>query len=176
MKNYIKKSFEVILIVLLVVFATNSQEEIEIKAQNENINKSINLSTMALKLEENIQNDIYSSKDTYTGDLTGYVYNCPLCSGRLACQSNYFIADGKVTYNDSTYGNVRIVASSSNLPCGTIVKFNYSRVSADPIVAIVLDRGVRGNALDLLAENMNMARVIGRGSITYDVLREGYGI
>lgn len=175
MKN-IFKVIETTLIVLLVVFSTSNNKHDERKVFNDNVNKTVNLSTMALKLEETIENDIYQSKDTYTGDLTGYVYNCPMCSGRLACNSGYNIANGTVTYYDNMYGNVRIVASSSNLPCGSIVRFNYSRVSSDPIVAIVLDRGVRGNSLDLLSENMDYAtKMVGRTSITYDVLRVGYG-
>ena len=44
-----------------------------------------------------------------------------------------------------------------------------------PVLAIVLDRGVHGNSLDLLTESLDAARVVGRSSITYDVLREGYG-
>jgi hypothetical protein len=130
---------------------------------------------MALKLEEFKENDIYSVKDTFTGDLTGYIYNCPLCNGTLGCKRSYDITDGKTTYPDEVYGNVRIVASSSNLPCGSIVRFNTKRVSEEPVIAIVLDRGVRGNALDLLSPDYDYAVKLGRSVITYDVLRQGWG-
>ena len=72
----------------------------ETKVHNENENKNVNLSTMALKVIENESNNLYSAKDTYTGDLTGYVYNCPLCNGTLACKPKYNIKDGKNTYLD----------------------------------------------------------------------------
>lgn len=162
-------------IIFLFVLASSSYIQIiENKTYSDNTNKNVNLSTMALKLEELIENDIYSAKDTYTGDLTGYVFNCPLCNGTLGCMRSYDITDGKTTYIDETYGTVRIVASSTNLPCGTIVRFNNTKISEKPVIAIVLDRGVRGNALDLLSEDLNYALNLGRSVITYDVLREGW--
>ena len=164
-----------IIIIVFVVLASNYVHIIENKSYSDNINKNVNLSTMALKVDEFKENDIYSAKDTYTGDLTGYVYNCPLCNGTLGCMPSYYIKDGTTTYNDDIYGQVRIVASSSNLPCGSIVRFTTSRVSDTEIYAIVLDRGVRGNALDLLSPSLDYALNIGRSVITYDVLREGWG-
>ena len=45
----------------------------------------------------------------------------------------------------------------------------------DEVVAIVLDRGVLGNDIDLLVPNANVAtQSIGRSKITYDVLRNGW--
>ena len=72
--------------------------------------------------------------------------------------------------------NINIVASSSNLACGSIVRFTSNRVGEGEQFAIVLDRGVGGYALDLLTPSEEYAsRNIGRSKITYDVLREGYG-
>lgn len=148
---------------------------IETRMNSDATNRTINLSTMALKLEEDIRNDLYSAKDTYTGDLTGYDANCPLCGGTLACKPNYYVKDGTDTYIDPIYGNVRIVASSKNLPCGSIVRFQLPTLSNEPILAIVLDRGVLGNDLDLLTPNESFARTfVGRRSISYDILRQGY--
>ena len=175
MKVKIYNLFQCTLLLCLIIFATSKTKDYESVVKNDNINKTINLSTMALKLEETIQNDIYSAKDTYTGDLTGYIYNCPLCSGRLACKSDLDLSNGRTFFEDYQYGNVRIVASSKNLSCGTIVRFNLDKLSTEPILAIVLDRGVTGNSLDLLTENLDSAKILGRSSISYDVLREGYG-
>ena len=175
MFKVINYTIRYLVIILFVVLASNYVNIIENKSYSDNINKNVNLSTMALKIDEFKENDIYSAKDTYTGDLTGYVYNCPLCNGTLGCMPSYYIKDGTTTYNDETYGSVRIVASSSNLPCGSIVRFETSRVSNEPVYAIVLDRGVRGNALDLLSSDLNYALNVGRSIITYDVLREGWG-
>lgn len=162
-------------LVLLVLIVDSSNTKMESKVVNDHYNRSIDLSTMTLKLKEDIANDLYSAKDTYTGDLTGYTANCPLCSGRLACLPNYDVLSGVETYQDISYGNVRIVASSNNLSCGTIIRFNKQSISAEPIVAIVLDRGVLGNDIDLLTATLDYAySSIGRSTITYDVLRNGW--
>ena len=174
MKRIFSRTIRLIIIILFVVSSTSYVHIIENKTYSDNVNKTVNLSTMALKLEELLENDIYKSIDTYTGDLTGYVFNCPLCGGTLGCMRNYDIKDGTTTYPDETYGTVRIVASSSNLPCGSIVRFNNSKISSEPIIAIVLDRGVIGNDLDLLTENTENAYYLGRSVITYDVLRNGW--
>lgn len=163
------------MILLVVIFVESSSTKKEIRILNDNYNKAIDLSTMALKLKEDIANDLYSAKDTFTGDLTGYGATCPLCSGHLACLPNYNVLDGTNTYQDASYGNVRIVASSKNLACGTIIRFNNERISNEPVLAIVLDRGVLGNDIDLLSPSEEYAlKYVGRSVITYDVLRNGW--
>ena len=129
---------------------------------------------MAYKLNEIQLKDKYYPLDTFTGDLTGYGANCPLCSGKLGC-TGQDVTDGTTIYNDADYGEVRIVASSSNLRCGSIVQFNLDTVSNTPITAIVLDRGVTGTNLDLLMESEDAAiRYVGGRLISYSVLRNGY--
>lgn len=157
-----------------VILANVSTTKEMTKVSNDASNRVINLTTMALKLENDIKNDLYSAKDTFTGDITGYGADCALCSGNLAC-SKYYVKDGTTTYPDSIYGNVRIVASSSNLPCGSIVRFDLNKVSSEPIIAIVLDRGVLGNDLDLLMSSEAEANSsVGRNTSSYDVLRFGW--
>lgn len=176
--NLLKKLNIVIrlsIIVMVLLIVESSATKFESKIESVNENRTINLTTMALKLEEDISNDIYAAKDTYTGDLTGYTADCPLCTGHLYCKSNYEVLNGTETYPDPTYGNVRIVASSKNLPCGTIIRFNKQNISSEPIIAIVLDRGVLGNDIDLLSNSHDYAvKTIGRSSISYDILRTGY--
>ena len=176
MKRILSRTIRLCIIILFVVISTSYVYKIESKSLSDNINKTVNLSTMALKAQEFKENDIYSAKDTFTGDLTGYVFNCPLCNGTLGCKRSYDITDGKDYYIDEVYGRVRIVASSTNMPCGSIVRIYASRISEEPILAIVLDRGVRGNALDLLSPTLEYAYgQVGRSVVTYDVLRFGYG-
>lgn len=179
--NYIVK-ISIILGVLLGVRA--STYKMEAMSSNENVNKSVNLSTMALFInkeeeerenEEALQKYLWGSIDSYTGDLTGYGADCPLCTGRLACMSSLDLSNGRTTYNDKTYGEINIVASSKNLPCGTIIRFDSKVISEDKVVAIVLDRGVLGNDIDYLTPSESYAKkYIGRSSITYDVLRLGW--
>ena len=178
MIKYIINTIRFLLIICAIIVVANVSTNVyEQKIENDNTNNTINLSTMALKVEEINKSLKYSAKDTFTGSLTGYAANCPLCGGRLACKSDYYVLDGRTTYNDPDYGEVRIVASSLNLPCGTVVSFDSPKVSNDTVVAIVLDRGVLGNALDLLVPSEKYASdYIGRSTITYDVLRSGWGM
>ncbi len=164
-----------IVIVIAIIIKSSNLVFSEVRVENENVNKVVNLSTMALKAEEFEENELYYSLDTFSGDLTGYTFDCPLCGGTLACKRDYNIRDGKDYYDDEQYKRVKIVASSSNLPCGSIVRFDLPNISDEPIIAIVLDRGVRGNNLDLLSPDEQYARTyVGRKSITYDVLRKGW--
>ena len=170
--KYAVKSLLMIIAVLLVVGSSNGKE---FKVKNNNLNLSTDLTLMALRVEESIKNDIYSAKETYTGDLTGYGADCPLCGGTLACKPSLDVLHGNVNYDDETYGNVRIVASSFNLPCGSVIRFNSSRISSEPVLAIVLDRGVLGTNIDLLATSeAEASQSIGRSVITYDVVRKGW--
>ena len=175
MKKAIFNTIKIFILIVVIFASTTNTKVFESSVSNNNLNKTVDLSTMAMKITEFDYDLLYSALDTYTGDLTGYVYNCPLCTGRLACNSNYDLSNGVDTYPDETYGEVKIVASSSNLPCGTIIRFSSARISSEPVIAIVLDRGVLGNAIDLLVPNIDYATgVVGRSSITYDVLRSGW--
>ena len=163
-------------ILVFIILETKSTVTVHYKSvENDNINKTIDLSTMAMKVEEVKEETKMEVIDTLTGDLTGYAFDCPLCNGTLGCLPTYYIKDGKTTYFDYEYGTVRIVASSKQTPCGSIIRFNSKRVSDKPVIAIVLDRGVRGNAIDLLTPSEKYASdYIGRSQITYDILRKGW--
>ncbi len=175
MKNYsrIIRASLIIAITLLIYSSTTVYEN---SISNSSIHNTVNLSLMATKITDVDEEGLYVPEDTLTGELTGYVYNCPLCTGRLACKSNMDLSNGTISYIDSEYGEVRIVASSRDLPCESIVRFESDRVSDKPVYAIVLDRGVGGNSLDLLVENLDAAyTTIGRSTIDYEILRYGNG-
>ena len=77
------------------------------------------------------------------GSTTGYGADCVGCSGNVACSTSYgthnLIRDG-VYYNDSKYGEVRIIAADNSLySCGTIMSIDNGVM--DPFMAIVLDTG-----------------------------------
>ena len=79
MKRAFNFIFRSALIILFVVASSSYVNMVETKSYSDNINKTVNLSTMALEAQPFQENDIYRAKHTFTGDLTGYVYNCPLC-------------------------------------------------------------------------------------------------
>ena len=162
-------------VLFLVLVMESSQSKFQTKVENENFNRNVDLSTMALKVNEMAANDLYTPVDTFTGSLTGYAHDCPLCGGTLACAPSYNVRDRRDYYPDKEYGIVKIVASSKNLPCGSIIRFNKPSISSEPVFAIVLDRGVPGNNLDLLVSTEEYAiKYIGRSTVTYDVLRRGW--
>ena len=163
-------------IVIFMLIIAKSSSDIKIASvENNNVNKTVNLTTMAMKIIEVEDTIKYTPVATYTGDLTGYAYNCPLCNGTLGCMPKYNIKDGTTTYKDYEYGEVKIVASSKNIACGSIIRFKSDRVGEGEQFAIVLDRGVGGYALDLLTPSEEYAsKYIGRSKITYDVLRSGW--
>lgn len=163
-------------IIIVVIAISRSSASVSVASvENDNVNKTVNLTTMAMKVLEVENKEKYTPVATYTGSLTGYVYNCPLCNGTLGCMPKYNIKDGTTTYKDYEYGEVLIVASSSNLKCGSIVAFENSKIGEGKNVAIVLDRGVLGTALDLLSPSYEYAvSNVGRMTITYDVLRNGW--
>lgn len=177
-KSYLKNISKFIRVIILVTFLLSCKQvyipQAESKVSNQNLNKTLDLHAMAVKYDEIILKDLYSPIDTYNGDLTGYAADCPLCGGHLYCNNQNVLIDRVITHEDSDYGTVRIVASSKNLPCGTIVQFSLPTISDKKIIAIVLDRGVIGTALDLLVESEDYAKTsVGRKNISYDILRIG---
>lgn len=188
--NWIKMGFKIvkftILVLLVCILQSNISSDVLIRTENFNLNKTLDMNAMVVKKEEEKTKpkpiDVSSSKpnvnvlNKYTGDLTGYSADCPLCNGTLACKPSYKVyRNGVVTYNDQKFGNVRIVASSKKLPCGSIIKFNLKTISNKPVYAIVLDRGVTGRDIDLLMPTEKAAsKQVGRRKTTYEVLRNGW--
>lgn len=170
-RNILKTAKILMIFIIIAVCGQTGIIEQEVKTSNNNLNKTLDLTAMALKIDEINHNDLYYPLDTYNGVLTGYAANCPLCGGTLGCTGQN-ILDGTTTYQDKDYGNVKIVASSKSLPCGSIVNFSLNN---ENITAIVLDRGVTGTALDLLVESESYALSnVGRKNISYQILRFGY--
>ena len=168
------KVVKLLTIVFLISICQNITNSSNTKVVNDNLNMNLDLTAMAKLVENNSINSIYIAKDSYVGDLTGYTANCPLCGGKLACLPELDVLNGNVEYNDIEYGKVKIIASSKNLPCGSVVRFTSQKISSTPSIAIVLDRGVGSNNIDLLVSNYDTAISLGRSTVNYDVLREGW--
>ena len=211
MKNSIKKLFGVFnkvirltVVLFVVVLLENGSTISEFSVENENLNRTLDLTSMSEKVKiENAylnsilavndetptapqtvndyvpvnNNDLYQPLDTFTGSLTGYSQYCAGCGGYLPGLKINIRETNTITYQDKDYGLVRIVAASTDLPFGTIIKFNLPSVSATPIVAVVADRGgaIKGTKLDLLTESEEYALTyVGRKTVTYDILRFGW--
>ena len=176
LKTFLNKGLKVLIIIVLIytvgynLKGTNNVRLLE----GYWLNESVGVDASAIKGQEEKPKPKPVVSNNLSGYLTGYGADCPLCGGTLACLSSYNVyKNNVVTYNDRTYGNVRIVASSRNLPCGRIVRINSNRVPGG--LAIVLDRGVLGNNLDLLCPSEDYAsQYVGRSYVTYEVLRRGW--
>jgi len=202
--NWIKMGFNIckiaiisLIVVSCILWSVSTKKAVE--TEKFSFNKSLGVTANVVKSKEeepkkevpvvkkvevkeknnysvNIQAGTKTSGTKISGILTGYGADCPKCGGTLACKSSYKVKNnGVVTYPDKTYGNVRIVASSKRLKCGSIVKFSLPKLSKEPIYAIVLDRGVVGTNLDLLmASEAEANKKIGRNKLTYEVIRTGW--
>ncbi len=132
------------------------------------------------KVEDKFTENIVEAKvisdvlETQTGTMSAYGPDCHGCSGHLATG---FDATKSITYADSKYGNVRIVAGDKKYPFGTIVRI---KGVGNDFNAIVMDRG--GNIgigrrfmFDLLCTNEAEASRFGTHyNLTFEILRYGY--
>lgn len=82
----------------------------------------------------------------YNGITTGYGPDCATCSGRgfVACRTidkkAFNLINDGVYYNDSEYGEARVMAAAlSMFPCGTIIEVESSNLGN--FTGIVLDTG-----------------------------------
>lgn len=114
--------------------------------------------------------------ESHVGTMSGYGPDCRGCSGFLA--SGKYVGDGNVTYYDSDYGNVRILAGDVSIPFGSIVRVKNSRVPE--FVGIVLDRGGsigfgKKFLFDLLypSEDIALSDEVSYNT-TFEILRFGY--
>lgn len=178
-RNKIFNTIKAIVFVSIVLFSFKSSN-LDITsltiALNSNLTKNVDKQIIEEKQKELFVEGLYNPKYSFTGDLTGYVGDCPLCSGYLACPPRTNVLKKGIYYNDKTYGTLRIVASSKNYPCGTVISFKVNKLSSEPIIAIILDRGVGGNDIDLLTDSLDKAvKNIGRvRDLEFNVLREGW--
>lgn len=118
----------------------------------------------------------YAVLKTETVNISHYGHDCYGCtSGKTA--SGYYVGDGRIYYQDSEFGSVRVVAADNKYPLGTIIRLGYN---GKKVTAIVLDRGssIGDNQefqIDLLASSNSEALILGTvRNTSLEVLRLGY--
>lgn len=140
------------------------KEEVVANKEDDNVNKE----DSSLEVDAPTIYEGY----TFTGKMSGYGSDI----GDYTA-SQYFIGN-TIYYSDSTYGDIRILSGDSDIPFGTIVEVNNSKVGN--FVGIVLDTG--GNVgfdklydFDLLFETSSEALNYGVSyNVTFKILRVGY--
>jgi len=80
----------------------------------------------------------------YVGTLTGYGPDCKGCTGKVYCKNRegtwHNLYNDGITYKDTEYGEVRILAADTTLfPCGTVIEFSNDMF--EPTIGIILDTG-----------------------------------
>ena len=167
--------FSLLFFVLLISTSELNKTSITV-AKNENLNKAITYNIIAEHQETAYKTSLYEPISSFVGELTGYAGDCPLCSGVVACKPRINVLEEGIIFNDNEYGEIRMVASGKRYPCGTVLRFTASGVSEKPIVAVVMDRGVGGNDIDLLMANEEEARKnVGRvRNLEFEILRLGW--
>ena len=194
----LSKRFLVILFILSTFFVMASRNKKEtIISYNANNVKSVQAVHIVNKynslLEENKTNQkaqvavvssfyeaisiAASQAVSFPGMMTSYGPDCAGCGGHSACPPRQDFRNGNIYFNDSVYGQVRILATDSSIPCGTIVKVTNPGVSAEQFYAIALDRGgaIAGGKMDLLYETESAAASAGtQYNVTYEINRWGW--
>lgn len=111
---------------------------------------------------------------SFVGKLTHYGPDCPLCGGRVGCNGQD-VRNGNIYYEDKEYGTLRIVATSTTIPCGSIIRINVNEYDPNGMYAIVLDRGVGDAHVDLLKTSQVAASPVRTiNKVVFDIVRYGY--
>ena len=160
-----------------------------LQASNLNLNKTVSTKELINSFQEldkrSIKPIMYNSFEkaihysqfyptSFVGKLVHYGPDCPECGGHLGCNGQD-ARNGNIYYNDTDYGKVRIVAMSSTIPCGSMIKINVDAYDKDGMYAIVLDRGVSGPMVDLLKVSSSSSSPVRTvDGVTFDIVRYGY--
>ena len=109
-------------------------------------------------------------------NISHYGPDCQGC-GNGETAAGYNVGGGRITYEDKTYGTLRVVAADKKYPLGTVIRLSKGDFKAN---AIVLDRGGgigdgKKYQIDLLVESEAACNNYGvYYGATLEVLRYGY--
>ena len=194
MNKLIKMLSKRFLVILFVIFAffiiATGNKKTRIISYNTNNVKSVQAIHIVNKYNSLIKDNAPKQTDSFqeaiqiapsepvsfTGTMTSYGPDCPGCSGKSGCPPRQDFRNGNIYFSDSTYGNVRIVATDSAIPCGTIVKISGTNYG-EPIYAVALDRGgaIVQNKMDLLYESNSVAAKAGtQYNVSFEIIRWGW--
>ena len=123
----------------------------------------------------NTSTNKYYQGEVFTGKMSGYGSDIGTHTS-----SGYRIDENNITYMDSQYSEVRILAGDRKYPFGTIVRVSNSREGT--FIGIVLDRGPdigrdegKKFAFDLLYATSSEARSKGTSlNAQFEILRLGF--
>ena len=123
------------------------EEQIAVEEMQETTENVSEEQTIEVK-EAKKQSSNNNSNNNNKYKITHYGFDCTGCSGKTA--TGYDVSN-TIYYNDTQYGQVRIVAMSKKIPLYSIIKIENYKYGGD-IIAIVLDRGVSEGIIDLFKD------------------------
>lgn len=188
----LSKRFLIFIFIFLcmLVIATGNKKTV-VFAQNKNNVKSVQAVHIVNKYNSLLENEkpvevrtlqeavkIAPKKNVaFSGNMTAYGPDCKGCGGRTSCPPRQNLSNGNVYFKDKDYGTVRILASDSTIPCGTIVKISNVSITKSYIYGVVLDRGsaIKGKTMDIMYESERKASSFGRQyNVRYEIVRWGW--
>lgn len=147
-----------------------NEDNIQLEAQNNVVEQQKEQKQVNIPKKTKIENNSVKTQNKGTYKLTHYGADCKLCSGITA--SGYDVRN-TIYYNDTEYGNIRIVAMSKSMPLYSVIKIKNYKLGGD-IIAIVIDRGVGNGVIDLLSNSENEAKQLGiQKGVEIEILRSG---
>lgn len=173
------------------IFNVGTYDEYVLNVDNKNMDFGttvVNSQPIVLQTQKEEVVPASTTLEVMTGKLTGYGPDCAGCSGRgnLACKTakgtKHNLYNDGIYYNDSTFGQVRIVAAAiQKFPCGTIIEI--VKAGQQPITAVVLDRGGSMNSafskgtiwIDLAYGSTADAKVGGVSGLNYQINVKRWG-
>lgn len=155
----------------------NTVENNNGSTQNQEVENNDTSPTMKIEETVNIiDTSNFAVLSQETVNLSHYGHDCYGCTTGYTA-SGYYVGDGRIYYQDPTFGSVRVVAADNKYPLGTIIRIGYHDTN---IIAIVLDRGGgigdgKKFQIDLLTFSESYASELGIIQNTnLEVLRLGY--
>ena len=187
-----KRCFFVLFVFLILLIIASGNEKDTVITYNMNSTKSLSAVHIVTKynLEEEVITPYYATTFeeviqyaktqpvVFNGTMTGYGPDCVGCGGKVGCPPRQDVRNGNIYYEDVEYGQVRIVATDSRIPCGTMIKISNVTFSNEPFYAIALDRGgaIKGTLMDLLlpSEADTIYGVGRQKNVVYEIVRWGW--
>lgn len=144
----------------------------QLETQNKGTEQSKEEKQVNIPKKQKNENNGVKTQNKGIYKITHYGADCKKCSGITA--SGYDVRN-TIYYNDTEYGNIRIVAMSKSMPLYSVIKIKNYKLGGD-IIAIVIDRGVGNGVIDLLTNSENEAKQLGiQKGVEIEILRRGKG-
>lgn len=194
MQNFIARTLKLLLFAIVIVCALTS---VFITPNFESSSSILNINAIysLVPYKDSLVNEVslageYPILDTFVGTVTAYGPDCVGCIGitssgyKVAEKENGVFKTITTTYNDSEFGELRILAAANTkFPIGTVMRMSGANIDGY-ITGIVLDTGSamrqawsRGEILiDLMfeTENSDEVYIFGRRrNVTMEILRYG---